>query len=104
MKTQPVTVVRIYVRESEHLLDKLVKFLHDERAVAGVTVLRGIEGFSGSGDVHPAFLLGLSLDLPLVIEFFDEPQRIEAVIHSLVRRFPLQHIVSWPAISYLPQA
>jgi len=103
MKTQPVTVVRIYVRESEHLLDKLVKFLHEDGAVAGVTVLRGIEGFSGRGEVHPAFLLDLSLDLPLVIEFFDEPARIEAVIHSLVRRFPLQHIVSWPATSYLPK-
>jgi PII-like signaling protein len=102
MKMQPVTVARIYIRESEHLLEKLVKFLHDDSEVAGVTVLRGIEGFSDGGQIHPAFLMDLSLDLPLVIEFFDEPGRVDAVIHSLVRRFPLQHIVSWPATRHLP--
>lgn len=103
MKEQTVTMVRIYVRESEHLLEKMVKFLHDDTEVSGVTVLRGIEGFSDGGQIHPSFLIDLSLDLPLVIEFFDDPARVEAVIHSLVRRFPLHHIVSWPATSYLPK-
>jgi len=104
MTTQPVTMVRIYVREREHLLEKIVRFLHDDTEVAGVTVLRGVEGFSDGGQVHPAFLIDLSLDLPLVIEFFDEPARVEAVINSLVRRFPLPHIISWPATSHLPKA
>ncbi len=97
MNTQPVTVVRIYLREREHLLDKVVRFLHDEAQVAGMTVLRGIEGFSAGGEMRSARLLDLSLDLPLIIEFVDEPQRAEAVIQSLVRRFPLPHIVSWRA-------
>lgn len=97
MKTQPVTIVRVYVRESEHLMDKVIKFLQDDAEVAGATVLRGIEGFSDGGNLHPAFLVDLSLDLPLVIEFFDEPERAQAVVHSLVRRFPLRHIVSFSA-------
>jgi len=100
MKTETVTVVRIYLRESEHLLEKVVKFLHDEAAAAGVTVMRGVEGYSGTGQVHPAFLLDLSLDLPLVVEFFDAPDRAEALIYSLVRRFPLRHIISWTASSH----
>lgn len=100
MKTQAVTVVRIYVRESEHLLDKVIKFLQDDVELAGATVLRGIEGFSNGGEVHPSFLLDLSLDLPLVIEFFDEPERAQAVVNSLVRRFPLRHIVSWSSQRY----
>ncbi len=100
MKTETVTVVRIYIREQEHLLDKLVKFLRDESEVAGLTILRGIEGFDSGKEIHTAFLVDLSLDLPLVLEFYDEPQKAEAVIHSLRRRFPLRHIVSWSANTY----
>ena len=100
MKTETVTVVRIYIREQEHLLDKLVKFLHDESEVAGLTVLRGVEGFAGAEETHTAFLVDLSLDLPLVVEFYDEPEKAESVIHSLRRRFPLHHIVSWTANSH----
>lgn len=97
MKNVMVTVVRIYVRESENLLDKVVTFLHDESRIAGLTVLRGQEGFAEDGAVHGAFLVDLSLDLPLIIEFYDEPERVDAVLHSLLRRFPLPHIISWQA-------
>jgi PII-like signaling protein len=100
MNTETVTVARIYIREQENLLEKVVRFLHEEAAVAGVTVLRGVEGFSGAGPAQTAFLLDLSLDLPLVVEFYDQPERVEAVINSLLRRFPLRHIVSWSANSH----
>jgi hypothetical protein len=30
VNTIPVTVVRVYLREGEHLLEKLVRFLRDE--------------------------------------------------------------------------
>jgi len=100
MKIETVTIVRIYIREQENLLNKLIKFLHDDSEVAGVTVLRGIEGFSGSGETHTAFLVDLSLDLPLVVEFYDEPKRVEQVIDALLRRFSLSHIVSWSASRY----
>lgn len=93
-------MARIYIREKENLLEKVFKFLRDDSEVAGVTVLRGVEGFSGAGETHTAFLLDLSLDLPLVIEFYDQPGRVDEIIHSLLRRFPLQHIVSWTATSH----
>jgi PII-like signaling protein len=89
--------VRIYLREGEHLLSKLVRFLHDEQTVVGVTVLRGIAGFSGGGEIHQASLVDLSLDLPLVVEFYDRPERVEAVIDSIQAEFSLPHIVTWPA-------
>jgi hypothetical protein len=44
--------------------------------------------------------LGLSKDLPLVIEFFDEPTVAEAAIHLLDGLVPGGHIVSWPAKRY----
>ncbi|HLF97545.1 MAG TPA: DUF190 domain-containing protein [Methylococcaceae bacterium] len=97
MATREVTVVRVYLREGEHLLGKIVKFLHDEAKVRGVTVLRGIEGFSENGAIRTAFLVDLSLDLPLVVEFFDDPPKAEQVIAMLIDELHLTHIVSWPA-------
>lgn len=100
MATEPVTVARIYLREGEHLLAKLLKFLHDEQQVSGVTVLRGIAGFGPDGEMHLASLLDLSLDLPLIVEFYERPGRVEAVIEALEKSLGLTHVVSWPAQSH----
>ena len=97
MATQPVTVARIYLREGEHLLAEIIKFLHDEERVSGVTVLRGIAGFGPDGKVHMASLVDLSLDLPLIVEFYDVPERVEAVLDRLEARLGLSHVVTWSA-------
>lgn len=100
MATEPVTVARIYLREGEHLLAKVIKFLHDDEKVSGVTVLRGIAGFGPDGRLHMAALMDLSLDLPLIVEFYDRPERVEAVIGGLEKSFGLTHVVSWAARSH----
>jgi len=97
MKTIPVTVVRIYLTEGEGLMKKLLAQLHDEEKVRGVTVFRGIAGFGRSGKMHSSSLLDLSLDLPVTIEFFDEPAKVKAILEHLNKRVPPGHIVSWPA-------
>jgi len=101
MATQAVTVARIYLREGEHLLAKLIKFLHDEEKVSGVTVLRGIAGFGPDGDMHVASLVDLSLDLPLIVEFYDSPERVEAILEHLATQMGLSHVVSWQAVGKL---
>ena len=84
MKQQAVTVVRIYLTEGEHQLKSLMERLHDQERVAGVTTFRGVSGFGKSGKLHSSSLLDLSLDLPLVVEFFDRPEKIAQVLtHSL---------------------
>ena len=100
MATRSVTVARIYLREGEHLLPGIIKLLHDEEKVSGVTVLRGIAGFSADGKVHTASLVDLSLDLPLVVEFYDEPARVDAVVQRLTEKLGLPHILTWPATHY----
>ncbi|QFY41948.1 DUF190 domain-containing protein [Candidatus Methylospira mobilis] len=97
MKRETVSVVRIYLRESEHLLHRIEKLLREEGKVAGLTVLRAVEGFTGQGEKHSAFLLDLSLDLPLVIEFFDSPERVEQLLALLTAHFDLPHIITWSA-------
>jgi hypothetical protein len=101
MATQPVTVARIYLREGEHLLAGLITFLHDEEQVSGVTVLQGIAGFGPDGKIHRASLMDLSLDLPLVVEFYDRPERVEQVLDKLERQMGLSHVLSWPAMGHL---
>lgn len=97
MKTLQVTMVRIYLTEAEHLLKPLIARLHDEEKVRGLTVFRGITGFGKSGRVHSSTLLDVSLDLPLVIEFFDLPDRAAAIMEHLDTTVRPGHMVSWDA-------
>ncbi len=97
MNTIKVTMVRLYLTEAEGRLRELMTKLHDEEKVCGVTVFRGISGFGKSGKVHSSMLLDLSMDLPVVIEFFDTPEKIEAILSHLGNSFEPGHIVSWPA-------
>ncbi|MGE0371776.1 MAG: DUF190 domain-containing protein [Gammaproteobacteria bacterium] len=97
MKSIEVTVVRIYLTEAEAKLKPLVKRLHDGEKVRGVTIFRGISGFGASGIMHTASLLDLSLDLPVVVEFFDAPARVASILEHLNTMVSPGHIVHWRA-------
>jgi uncharacterized protein len=97
-----VTVVRIYLKESDHgrkkpLMEEILNILQDQHQVHGVVVFRGIAGFGSKGAVHSADLLRLMVDLPLVIEFYDSPAVAEAAIALLSDLVPAGHIIRWPA-------
>jgi PII-like signaling protein len=98
-----MTMVRIYLREADHgrhngLLQEIMSILHDEHRVHGVTVLRGIAGFGRHGEIHSADLLRLNVHLPLVIEFFDEPEIIDAAITALGDLAPNGHLLRWTVL------
>ena len=97
MKFSEVTMVRIYLTEGERLLKTLLARLHDEEKVRGVTVFRGISGFGRSGVVHSSTLLDLSLDLPVIVEFFDTPEKVRRILDHLKDQLPPGHVVSWSA-------
>ncbi len=46
--------------------------------LAGATVLRGMEGYGVHSQIHTAKILELSVDLPIVVEIIDTPEKIEA--------------------------
>lgn len=100
MSQKTVTFARIYLHEAQHILGSVVKLLHDDEQVDGVTVLRGISGFGESGKMHTSSLVDLSFDLPLIIEFYDSHEKVEMVIRRLQNEFSLKHIVSWSATSH----
>jgi PII-like signaling protein len=97
-----VLMVRVYLSEADYgrrttLMREILSALHDRHAVKGVTVFRGVAGFGADGEVHAGDMLRISVDLPLVIEFFDEPPAAKAAIHFLETMVAQGHIVSWPA-------
>jgi PII-like signaling protein len=100
--TNDLLMVRIYLSEADHgkrkrLMQEILALLQDRHAVQGVTVFRGIAGFGAGGEIHADDILRLNVDLPLVIEFFDEPKVAEAAIDLLGDLAPKAHIVSWRA-------
>lgn len=96
MTTKDVVIAKIYTMEGRDLLDRALEILHGE-AIEGVTVLRGIAGIGASGEIHTSSLIDLSLDLPLIIEFYDELAKVEKAIAALQSNLSLKHVVSWPA-------
>ncbi|HED40491.1 MAG TPA: DUF190 domain-containing protein [Chromatiales bacterium] len=97
MKQITVTMVRVYLTEAEGKLDPLIKRLHDWEKVRGVTVFRGISGFGQSGEMHSSNLLSMSLNLPVVVEFFDDPEKVASILEHLEGMVAPGHIVSWNA-------
>lgn len=97
IKSTEVLMARVYLTEAEAHLESLIKRLNDEHKVHGVTVFRGIAGFGKSGTVHSSSLLDMSLDLPVVVEFFDEPAKAQALVDELYQMVGSGHIVTWTA-------
>lgn len=101
MNTKQVTIARVYTLEGHDQLNKALDILRDEEKIYGVTIIRGIAGFGENREVHTSSLLTLSLELPLVIEFYDEPEKVEKAINVLKSRLNLKHIINWSAKAYL---
>ena len=97
MSETDVLVVRIYLHEAKSEMEDLLKYLHDENKVRGVTVFRGIIGFGSSGKYHSSNLIDMSLDLPLAIEFYDVPEKVMSIIEELNKKIKPGHIAYWPA-------
>ena len=100
MKT--VTIVRVYLREGDkahgqNLMRELMRLLQDTHQVHGVTVFRGVAGFGAHGEAHADDLLRMTVHLPLVVEFYDVPDAVDAVLPRIRELVPAGHIVSWQA-------
>jgi uncharacterized protein len=82
MKKETMAVLlRIFFGESDTYQGKttyqyLVEYLRKNK-FAGVTLLRGFEGFGHKTIVHTSNLLELSSDLPIILEIVDKAEKIE---------------------------
>ncbi len=97
-----VTVVRIYLTEAEQgrhtsLIHEVLTLLHDKHRLKQVTVFRGIAGSCERGESRAADVLRVLVDLPLVVEFYDKPAVVEAVLPILKQMIPNGRFLSWVA-------
>lgn len=97
-----VTFVRIYLHEADHgrrrsLMQEILTALKDQHRVHGITVFRGIAGVGEGGEVQAQDILRLMVDLPLVVEFYEEPAVAAGVIRTLNGLLTGHAIVSWSA-------
>lgn len=96
MSSMDIRCVRVYLTEHDKY-QRLIEHLQEQEQVRGLTVFRGIAGFGQSGQLHSAQLLDTALDLPIVIEFFDSPERVDEMLAHLSRLIEPGHMVSWSA-------
>lgn len=97
MNESEVTMVRIYLHEAKGHVAELLRYLHDECKVKGVTVFRGVTGFGESGKYHSSTLMDMSLDLPVVVEFYDDAVKVGTTLEHLKTLVKPGHIVRWSA-------
>jgi CBS domain-containing protein len=79
--------VTVYIGESDKwgrkpLYAAILEMLRAEDC-AGATVTRAIAGFGAHSRIHTASLVDLSADLPLIVEWVDNPARVERVMLRL---------------------
>ncbi|MGH2601853.1 MAG: DUF190 domain-containing protein [Dehalococcoidia bacterium] len=84
--------VRAYFgeRDRQHgkpLWSALLEFLRAERA-AGATVTRGIAGYGANSKIHAASIVDLSADLPLVLEWVDTEELVQALLPTIEEMLP----------------
>jgi hypothetical protein len=85
-------LLRIFVGESDKhgnvpLYEWIVKKAQ-ENHLAGATVIQGIQGFGAHSRLHTAKVLRLSLDLPVIVEIVDLPEKINAFLEIIDHAIP----------------
>ncbi len=84
--------VRIYVNEGDKVGWKpahlaVLEFLRRENAL-GATVIRGVEGFGATGQIHVSHLVDVAQDLPIVVEWIDSLDMVERLIGRVKEMVP----------------
>lgn len=97
---RPGMCVRIYVNENDTWSGKplglaILSALHD-RGCAGATLLHGVAGFGSHGQVHRGNLVDVIPPLPLIVEWIDTPERVEAVLPSILPLVAEGLVVQFP--------
>lgn len=84
---EDAVALRIFIGESdrwEHRpLYEAIVHKARERHLAGASVTRGMMGFGAASRIHTAKILRLSMDLPIVIEIVDRPEKVDAFLPEL---------------------
>lgn len=82
--------VRVYLSESDSVNHQPVHLaiisLLQREGCAGVTVVRGVEGFGAHGRIHGGKVVDMMSELPLILEWIDTPDRVERVLPRIIEQ------------------
>lgn len=93
-----ITMVRVYLKGADKMLNAVMRYLHFEAEVHGVTVLKAVAGYGKSGAMHDLATDMAKHDLPLVLEFYDEEEEIvKRAIDGLKSMVGADHVIAWKA-------
>ncbi len=77
-------LLRVFIGESDHWQGKplyeAIMLRARERGLAGCTVVRALAGFGAKSRIHTARIERLSMDLPIIVEIIDTPDRVRAFL------------------------
>jgi PII-like signaling protein len=77
------TLLRVFIAEGDTYKGKplyqAIVVKARELGIAGATVLRGMMGYGGKGQIHTTKVLMLSENLPVVVEIVDSEDKIELI-------------------------
>ncbi|MCH9755744.1 MAG: DUF190 domain-containing protein [Gammaproteobacteria bacterium] len=96
LNTVDIVIARIYLTEASHALDDIMDYLKKDAKIRGFSVFRAVRGFGETGE-QASRLIDVSLNLPLIIEFFDEESTVHRIIEHLSQFVKPKHIVFWSA-------
>lgn len=91
-----VKVTRVYLSEKSPTLHELFDHLREQK-IKGATIFRGVKGFGSQGQMRETRFLDLNFDLPMVLEFFDEPSRVDEILSRFDDKIGAGRIVQWLA-------
>lgn len=99
----PDTMLSIFVRSCDSYAGRALHAEIVERARAaglpGATVLRGMQGFGGSGTVHSAGWAGISDGLPVMIQIVGGAAEVKAFLPVLYRLIGSGMVMSAPVVA-----
>lgn len=87
MTTTDVVMVRVYLAAGRGHPESLLKRLREWGGIRGATVFEGVRGFGDGKDTK----------VPVVVEFFEEPDKAEEVLAFLDTLEHGGHVVHWNA-------
>jgi PII-like signaling protein len=94
MKLTRVLAARVHITESSNLEGTILDYLKNEAKLRGVSVLRAIAGFGESGEQSSVFM-ALSMDLPLIINFYDSSEKVLSALAYLKTVVKANHMICW---------
>ena len=99
----PTKAVRVTMYLKEERVSAVLDFLFRHQ-VAGATAVHAFAGFGSHHHMHTADLVDISVDLPVILQFVDAPEKLEKFFPALAEIAKGSLISTQEVMIFRPQA